>query len=109
MTAFKQQTSSERSIDWATILFFILAYAIAWGVFAILGLIARQSDIDSAQTLLIMGESFQFEGASLIVPQWLVYLLTRLGDFAFSIAGVIMIGVTDGRVGLRELWQRLTR
>ena len=72
MTTIEQHLTSERSIDWPIILFFILAYTIAWGVFAILGLIARQSGNDSAQTLLVMGESFQFEGANLIVPQWLV-------------------------------------
>jgi membrane protease YdiL (CAAX protease family) len=38
-----------------------------------------------------------------------MYLLTRLADFSFSIAGVVMIAVTAGRVGLRELWEQLTR
>lgn len=109
MTTVQQETTSKRSIDWPIILFFVLAYVIAWGAFAILGLIARQSGLDSAQTLMGMGEAFQFEGANLVVPEWLVYSLTRLADFAFSIAGVIMIAVTAGRVGLRELWQRLTR
>lgn len=110
MTTYKQKISaSERTIDWPVILFFILAYAIAWGAFGIVGLIARQSGLDSAQSLMAMGEAFQFEGAALSVPQWLVYLLTRLADFAFSIAGVVMIAVTAGRIGLRELWQRLTR
>ena len=110
MTMYEQKTvTGERSLDWPLILFFVLAYTIAWGTFGIVGLIARQSGITDAQTLLMMGEAFQFEGVTLSVPHWFVYLLTRLADFAFSIAGVVMIAVTAGRVGLRELWQRLTR
>jgi membrane protease YdiL (CAAX protease family) len=96
-------------VDWPLITFFVLAYAIAWGAFGILGLIARQSGVESTQAFMTMGELFQFEGVSLSVSPWLVYLLTRLADFAFSIAGVVMIATTAGRMGLRQLWQRLTR
>lgn len=95
--------------DWPLILFFVIAYAIAWGVFGIIGLIARQSGVESAQTLMALGDSFQLGGVPLSVPGWLVYLLTRLADFAFSIAGLVMIAITAGRAGLGELWQRLTR
>ena len=95
-------------LDRPLILFFVLAYGIAWGALALLSLIARQSGLDSGLTLLQMGESFQFEGINLTVSPWLVYLLTRLADFAFSIAGVIMIAATAGRTGLQQLWQRLT-
>jgi membrane protease YdiL (CAAX protease family) len=102
-------TITEQRIDWPLISFFALAYAIAWGTFGVVGLLARQAGLDSAQTLMTMGEAYQFEGVSLAVPYWLVYLLTRLADFSFSIAGVVMIAVTAGRVGLRELWNRLTR
>jgi membrane protease YdiL (CAAX protease family) len=110
MTTYKQEaTIGERPLDWPTILFFVLAYAIAWGAFGIVGLIAHQSGVANAQTLLARGEAFQFEGIALSVPPWLVYLLTRLADFAFSIAGVVMIAITAGRVGLRQLWGRLTR
>lgn len=96
-------------LDRPLILFFVLAYGIAWGAFGLVGLIARQSGLADAQTLLAMGEAFQFEGVMLTVPTWVIYLLTRLADFAFSIAGVVMISVTAGRTGLRTLWQRLTR
>jgi len=109
MTTHQQNATPERRIDWPIILFFALAYVIAWGAFSIIELIARQSGLDSAQTLLAMGESYQFEGLSISVPEWLVYLLTRLADFAFSIAGVVMILVTAGQAGLHDLWQRLTR
>lgn len=110
MITYKQETTTDkRPLDWPIILFFGLAYAIAWGAFGLVGLIARQSGMADAQTLLAMGEAFQFEGAALTAPPWFVYLLTRLADFAFSIAGVVMIALTAGRAGLRELWQRLTR
>lgn len=105
----KSVTISKRRFDWPLLTFFVLAYAIAWGAFGIVALIARQAGLDSAQTLMAMGDAYQFEGAKLSVPYWLVYLLTRLADFAFSIAGVVMIAVTAGRDGLRELWERLTR
>ena len=92
MTTYKQGAGiGERPSDWPTILFFVLAYAIAWDALVIMGPIARQSDVGDAQTLLAMGEAFQFEGVALSVPQWFVYLLTRLADFALSIAGVVMI------------------
>ncbi|MCA9953280.1 MAG: CPBP family intramembrane metalloprotease [Anaerolineales bacterium] len=110
MTTYQQQAvGSERPLAWPIVTFFVLAYAIAWGAFAVLGVIARQSGVESTQTFMALAESYQFEGINLSVAPWLVYLLTRLADFAFSIAGVVMIAVTAGRTGLRELWQRLTR
>lgn len=95
--------------DWSLIIFFVLAYAIAWGTFGFLALIAHRSGIESAQALMAMGESLQWEGVSLAVPHWSVYLLTRLADFAFSIAGLIMIGLVYGRAGLAKLGRRLLR
>lgn len=110
MTTYQPEVKTkERGIDWPLISFFILAYAIAWGTFGIAGLLARQAGLVNAQTLMAMGEAYQFEGVSLSIPYWLVYLLTRLADFSFSIAGVIMIAITAGRAGLRKLWGRLTR
>ncbi|MCB8925947.1 MAG: CPBP family intramembrane metalloprotease [Ardenticatenaceae bacterium] len=110
MTIYQQQAAgSERPSTWPIVSFFVLAYAIAWGAFAILGVIARQSGVESTQAFMALAESYQFEGVNLSVAPWLVYLLTRLADFAFSIAGVVMIAVTAGQAGLRELWQRLTR
>jgi membrane protease YdiL (CAAX protease family) len=90
------------------LLFFGLAYALAWGALAVLHLIARQSGIESGLVLLRMGEAFQFGDSTLIVAPWLVYLLTRIADFAFSIAGIVTIALTTGRAGLFALWQRLT-
>jgi len=110
MTTYQQQAvGSERPSTWPIVTFFVLAYAIAWGAFAILGVIARQSGVESTQAFMALAESYQFEGVNLSVAPWLVYLLTRLADFAFSIAGVVMIAVTAEWAGLHELWQRLTR
>lgn len=102
-------TSRSRLVDRPILLFFALAYGLAWGTLGVLHLIARQSDIESGLVLLQMGESFQFGDDSLAVAPWFVYLLTRLTDFAFSIAGVVTIALTAGWNGLAELWQRLTR
>jgi hypothetical protein len=83
MTTYQQQAvRSERPLGWPIVAFFVLAYAIAWGAFGILGVIARQSGVESTQTFMTMAEAFQFEGVSLSVAPWLVYLLTRLADFA---------------------------
>jgi membrane protease YdiL (CAAX protease family) len=109
MTTITQTNVSEsRSIDRPIVAFFVLAFVIAWGAFGIIALIAQQSGLET-QALMVMGETLQFEGAAVIVPEWVVYLLTRLADFAFSIAGGIMIGATAGTAGLRLLCQRLTR
>lgn len=105
----RESTTSTNLVDWPLILFFILAYTIAWGAFGAVAIIARQSHLDSAQALMRLGDSYQFSGVLLSVPPWIVYLLTRLADFAFSIAGIVMITVTTGRKGLYTLWQRLTR
>ena len=107
-----RETVKEKSylrLDWFLIAFFALAFAIAWGSFGIIALIAHQSGIESAQTLMAIGDSFQFGSTILSVPPWLVYLLTRLADFSFSIAGIVMIAVTAGQSGLKVLWQRITR
>lgn len=90
-TIQRNNTITKQRVDWPLIFFFILAYAIAWGTFGIMALIARQAGLDNAQTLMTMSEAYQFDGLSLAVPHWLLYLLTRLADFSFSIAGVIMI------------------
>jgi len=89
MTTYQPEVAiANRRIDWPIIFFFTLAYIIAWGIFGIIALIARQAGLDSAQTLMAMGEAYQFEGVSLAVPYWLIYLLTRLADFSFSMSAI---------------------
>ena len=97
------------SIDWPIIIFFAMAYLIAWGMMPIMASIARQSGLDHWTTLSQMAETLNYGDVDLAAPGWLVYPITRLQDFAFSIAGVIMIAYLHGRDGLRELGQRLVQ
>ena len=97
-----------RQLDWPLINFFLLAYGLAWGVLGLFALIAPANGATSGLALLQASEQYQFAGLTLTMAPLLLYLLTRLADFAFSIAGVIMIGWTSGRSGLRDLWRRLT-
>jgi membrane protease YdiL (CAAX protease family) len=107
MTHETQTTA--RSIDWSIVAFFVIAYVIAWSMIPILDVIAHQSGVSGWAELSVIGEAYDFSGIDLSVPGWLVYLITRIQDFAFSIAGVIMIGVTSGREGLANLGKRLVR
>jgi membrane protease YdiL (CAAX protease family) len=107
----KSETGAARArgVDWPIVAFFVLAYAIAWGGWLVLGAIARQSGVDDTAAFLAQAEALQFEGVALAAPGWAVYLLTRLLDFAFSISGMIMIAFTSGAAGLRLLGRRLLR
>ncbi|MDX1416810.1 MAG: CPBP family intramembrane glutamic endopeptidase [Candidatus Promineifilaceae bacterium] len=96
-------------LDWPIIAFFVLAYLIAWSMIPLLDLIAQQSGIPDWIALNGMAETLSFNGVDLSVPGWLVYLITRVQDFAFSIAGVIMIAYLYGRDGLQELGRRLIK
>jgi hypothetical protein len=72
------------------VLFFALAYAIAWSMIPLMSAIAKSAGLSDWITLSRMAEAFEFGNAQLPVPGWLVYVITRIQDFAFSIAGVIM-------------------
>lgn len=100
--------TTARKIDWPIVYFFLLAYVIAWGVHFLILNIARQSGID-ADVLLVAAENLKFESLEnkLTVSPWLVYGLTRIQDFSFSIAGLLMIMHVSGVDGLRELGSRL--
>lgn len=104
-----QAVSQTRRTDWPTMTFFALAYLLAWGMIPLLSAIARQSGVADWMTLSQMGEVLEFGTVDLSVPGWVVYLITRVQDFAFSIAGVIMIAYLHGRSGLRELGRRLLK
>ena len=101
--------SPTNTLDWPLIIFFALAYLIAWGMIPILSSIAQQSGVADWVTLSQMGEALNFSGVMLSVPGWVVYLITRLQDFAFSLAGLVMIAYLHGRSGLHKLGQRLLR
>ncbi|MCA9918195.1 MAG: hypothetical protein KC445_09595, partial [Anaerolineales bacterium] len=111
MEAMKEQTAvaPANRLDWPLIIFFLLAYLIAWGLIPVLAGIARQSGVDDWITLSQMAETLNFADVELAAPGWVVYLITRLQDFAFSLAGIVMILLVNGRSGLKQLVQRLTQ
>lgn len=90
------------------VLFFALAYAIAWGLWLVLGWAAGESGV-AADDFVRMVEAQRFEGTEPALPGWLLYLISRLIDFSFSISGVVVIGLTAGIAGLRRLGDRLVR
>jgi membrane protease YdiL (CAAX protease family) len=101
--------SKGKFIDWQVILFFAIAYLIAWGMIPVLSIIARQSGVEDWITLSKMAEALDFGNTDLSVSKWLIYLITRVQDFAFSIAGLIMIAHLAGLDGLRQLGRRLIK
>jgi membrane protease YdiL (CAAX protease family) len=98
-----------RRIDRPLVVFFGLAYLITWGLIPVLAVIARASGLPGWESLHRMGETLDFAGAGLAVPGWVVYLITRVQDFGFTIAGLIVVAVVGGRAGLAELGRRLVR
>jgi membrane protease YdiL (CAAX protease family) len=100
-----------RGVDWPVVAFFVLAYAIAWGTILAMVPVARHAGMDSVAKFLGRVEALDFAAipGELLLPQWFLYGLTRIADFAFSISGVILIAYTGGLAGLRELVARLTR
>ncbi len=102
-----QVVPQARRLDLPIILFFALAYLIAWGMIPLLSTIARRTGLADWTALSQMAEVLDFGGLELAAPGWIVYLITRVQDFAFSIAGVVMIAYLHGRSGLRELARRL--
>ena len=86
--------------------FFAIGFAIAWTTWLVLARVAATIGIDTA-TLVEMVEAGQLGDTATPMPVWVLYLLTRLIDFSFSIAGVAMIAATTGKAGLRRLGRRL--
>lgn len=95
--------------DWLVLRFFALAYAIAWSAFAALAWLAGAAGLSGPVELLSRAEALDFAGygAHLPVPAWVVYGLTRVADFAFTIAALIVIAASEGRSGLAALGRRL--
>ena len=98
-------TTSRGALIW----FFALAFGIAWGALGLFQLLATGVPTVDGLQLLARADDFDLNGLALPIPGWLVYLLGRVADFSFSIAGVVVIAVTRGGAGLRELWGRLLR
>lgn len=93
--------------DWPLIIFFALAYVIAWGCVPLLSLLAAGAGVEDWTEFSDMIESWSYEGVEPTVPKWLLYTITRIQDFSFSLAGVVLILCTAGRQGLAELGSRL--
>jgi membrane protease YdiL (CAAX protease family) len=98
----------DRGIDKPMLLFWVLAYALAWSVLGIFKLLGDQVGIGGLD-LLNMAENMNFGNIIPSLPKWLLYLLSRIADFSFSIAGLVMIYFTEGKEGLRALWQRIIK
>ena len=92
-----------RSIDWPIVCFFLIAYGLAWGVQLLIVGIAGSSGL-AMDVLQVSAENLNFEPLrdKLTVSPWLVYGLTRIQDFAFSISGLVMIAYVGGTDGLRS-------
>lgn len=104
-TAVSGTTSS---IDWPIIAFFIIAYAIAWGLILVFNWGANASGVEDGFALMAMTESMELESVAdqLALPGWFLYLLTRIQDFSFTIAGVVVTAVIAGKVGLSILGKK---
>jgi len=89
-------------------LFFALAYALAWSVWLALGSLASDAGMATID-LVAEVEAGRFDSVAGAGPSWMLYGLTRLVDFSFSIVGLVMVAATAGRAGLRRLFDRLTR
>lgn len=101
-------TQSTSKIDWPVIIFFVIAYALAWGLVLVFNAVATASGVEDGLTLMAMTESFELAPVAdqLTVPGWLLYLLTRVQDFSFTIAGVVVTAVIAGRAGLSILGKK---
>lgn len=92
----KSESSEKGSrIDWPVLAFFALAYLIAWGLILVFNWAASAAGVEDGITLMTMAESLELGAVAdqLPVPGWFLYLLTRVQDFAFTIAGLIMTAV----------------
>lgn len=101
-------TARQSLLPGSVIGFFVLAYAIAWSLWLVLAWAAGQAGVET-DAFIRMVESQQFSGVEPALPGWLLYVISRVIDFAFSIAGVVVIAFTAGAAGLRELGGRLLR
>ncbi len=104
------QTASikKSNIDWPVIAFFVIAYGIAWGLLLVFNRVAEASGVKDGLTLMAMAESWDMAAIAdqLTVPGWFLYGLTRIQDFSFTIAGLIVTAVIAGRVGLNVLGKK---
>jgi len=104
----KNMNKTIGGFDKSMTIFWLLAYLIVWVVLGIFRILGDQVSI-SGLDLLAMSENLEFGSVIPPLPTWLLYLLSRIADFSFSIAGLVTIYYFMGKEGLSELWQRLTK
>ncbi len=102
-------TNIGNRIDWPLVSFFALAYGIAWICVPLLSLLAARSGVENWVIFSAMIESWSYGDIEPTLPKWLLYTITRLQDFSFSIAGIVLIVYTEGKCGLMQLGNRLLR
>lgn len=86
-----------------------ISFGLAWGVLVIMQVLASRSGLENGLVLFSMSETKQFSGVDLPLPGWVLYGLTRIADFSFSIAGIVMVLVLEGGKGLKTLFSRLVK
>ena len=104
----RKMKKSEGGFDKPMTMFWVLAYAVVWLVLGVFKLLGDQVSV-GALDLLAMAENLDFGSIVPPLPAWLMYLLSRIADFSFSIAGLVTIYYFMGKEGLAELWKRLTK
>jgi len=104
----KSLKKDEGGFDRSMIIFWILAYVIVWAVLGIFRLLGDQVSI-GALDLLGMAENHDYGSVIPPLAPWLMYFLSRIADFSFSIAGLLTIYYFMGKDGLVELWKKLTK
>lgn len=105
-TPVRIPTDRRVEVDRPLVAFFGIAFILGWGVWFLLGQLAGAAGMEPVDFVDAI-ESGRFEVVESPVPDWLLYVLTRVLDFSFTIAGLVMIAVTGGVDGLRQLGRRL--
>ena len=103
------ESTKQAKVDWPVIAFFVIAYALAWGLIVVFNWVANASGVEDGFTLMAMTESMALAPIAdqLVLPGWFLYLLTRIQDFSFTIAGMVVTAVIAGKAGLRILGKKL--
>ena len=102
------ETKPATGIDRPLVAFFVLAYALAWGIWVLMIGLADNAGMGTSDFAEAI-ENGNFDLVNSDVPSWLLYFITRVQDFSFTIAGLIMITATAGSDGLRQLGKRLVK
>lgn len=90
---------------WPAILtFFVLAYALAFLPMPVLQSIAEQTELSVSElTGAVEDGAWSTLPATLTTPPFAIFLITRVQDFAFTLAGVISAFVFFARNGLNHI------